>query len=180
MQSGFVAHTTQLEQKDKPISTNDLAGSANLGNFPDAIVGVSRTKIEKHILAKVFNNRNYPEPDKVLLLENLGTTPNLSFSRKDWAEEDKVLPNKNGKKISYSGYLKGCAKPVHNGHKKKYTDEQILEVDRLIKEEGYSQKAAGDKLNIPYQTYQRRMKSLLEMSDEDKGSTPLTSLTSHN
>ena len=158
----FVAHTTQLEQKDKPISTNDLAGSANLGNFPDTIVGVSKTKIEKHILAKMFNNRNHPEPGKVLLLENLGTAPNLSFGRKDWAEEDKVLPNKNGKTISYSGYLKGCANPVHNGHKKKYTDEQVEEFDRLVNEEKYTYKEAEEKVGMPYQTYQKRRKPLLE------------------
>jgi len=158
----FVAHTTQLEQKDKPISTNDLAGSANLGNFPDAIVGVSRTKIEKHILAKVFNNRNYPEPGKVLLLENLGTSPNLSFGRKDWVEEGKVLPNKNGKTISYSCHLKGCANPVHNGHKKKYTDEQVEEFDRLVNEEKYTYKEAEEKVGMPYQTYQKRRKPLLE------------------
>lgn len=157
----FVGHTTLLDQNHKPLSTNDLAGSANLGNFPDTIIGIARTKVEKHDMAKVFNNRNYPEPEKVLLLECCGVDPFLSLCRKDWVVEDKVRPNKNGKMVSYQSFVQGCTKDVHNGHRKKYTDEQMREFDRIAKEHG-SMLKAEEITGIPHQTFQKRIKKIQE------------------
>lgn len=154
----FIGHTIVLDQKDKPLSTNDLAGSANLGNFPDAIVGITRTRIEKHDMVKVFNNRNYPEPNKVLLIECCGIDPFLSFNKKDWADENPALPNKSGKTVSYESFMQGASKPVHNGHKKKYTDAQIEEFNLIAQETG-SMMEAERRTGIPHQTFQKRTKN---------------------
>ncbi len=154
----FIGHTIVLDQKDKPLSTNDLAGSANLGNFPDAIVGITRTKVEKHDMVKVFNNRNYPEPNEVLLIECCGVNPYLSFKKKDWTDEVPALPDKSGKTISYENFMKGTPKPAHNGHKKKYTDAEIQEFHQIAQETGNMMEAERQ-TGIPHQTYQKRIKN---------------------
>lgn len=158
----IIAHSTNVDLKDKPLSLNDLAGNSNLSNFADAVVGIAPTRIKEHRLIKVFTNRNHPEPNQVLLVERGKVGYHLSFIRKELVDEQEVLPYKNARKDTYENFKLGKAnETAQKGQHKKYTDEQILEFHKIFLETG-NKSEAYRQTGVPRQIYDARIGKLFE------------------
>lgn len=157
----IVAHTATTTLRYNRLELEDMAGSTNVVNFSDSVIGIAPTRIKEHNLIKVFCNRNDPIPQQVLLVERSMIDNYLSFVKKEWVEEDNVLPNKNGSKISYGDFKqgKGCNEESNGGRAKKYTDEEILTFDEIYTETG-SKSEAERQTGIPRQIYDKRIKKL--------------------
>ena len=186
----LVAHTNVLDTKDKPLSTNDLSGSANLGNFSPSLLGVGRTRYKGHVLLKLFNSRDTPEPDKVTLLKR-NSTPTLSYTKVALMNEKDVLPYKDGHTRIFTANNQPCVSTYSrdeelkellkelpkSGPGSKIPDEVI---DRFIelKEAGHCETEIAEMFGRDRCTINRlikkRKKELSEIEQQDMDSSQRT------
>ena len=140
----LVAHANK-EGYGVAIGTEHLKGTSKVADYADLILAIGPTKFGKRTkMLKVLNNRNEPEPDKVLVMKRVDSAPLLRFERDREMREEDALPRRS--KCGKRAWFNEAEEQDDEDEQptEKFTHEEKVEMWRLKKKEGQSLRKIRD------------------------------------
>ena len=134
----LVAHANK-EGYGVSIGTEHLKGTSKVADYADLVLAIGPTRFGKSIkMLKVLNNRNEPEPEKVLVMKRVDTAPRLHFEPvREMREEDALPKRTNYGKKAWFGEVEE-QDDDNEQSTEKFTHEEKVEMWRLSTEEKLS------------------------------------------
>ena len=134
----LVAHANK-DGYGASIGTEHLKGTSKVADYADLVLAIGPTRFGKSTkMLKVLNNRNEPEPEKVLVMKIVDSAPLLHFERVREMREEDALPRRSkcGKKAWF-------VEEEYQGEEveqatERFTHEEKVEMWRLKTEKGQS------------------------------------------
>ena len=140
----LVAHANK-EGYGVSIGTEHLKGTSKVADYADLVLAIGPTRFGKSTkMLKVLNNRNEPEPDKVLVMKRVDSAPLLHFEPIREMREEDALPKRSkcGKKDWFVETEEQDDEDEQSAEK--FTHEEKVEMWRLNTEEHQSLRRIRD------------------------------------